>query len=228
MTHDTRTTGRDQAAIRVWDLPTRLFHWGLVALIVAMVATAWRGKLDLHMTLGQIVLALVLFRLVWGFVGNRYARFGSFVAGPVAALRYLASLFSAQNERHVGHNPLGGYAVLAMLALLLLQAGTGLFTSDDIVTDGPLYSKVSGSTSALLSTIHRTSIWVLLSVIALHVCASLFYLLVKKDNLIGPMLTGRKQAGPADDAGGGGHPLLAAIIFALCLAIVFGGIAMVK
>lgn len=213
--------------IRVWDLPTRLFHWALVVLVIAMVATGMTGKLDLHMTLGQVVLALVLFRLIWGFAGNRYARFSDFVAGPMAGLRYIGTLFGRPGPAYVGHNPVGGWAVLAMLALLLLQAGTGLFTSDDIVTDGPLYSRVAGSTSALLSTVHRLAIWGLLAVIAVHLLSNVFYLAVKKENLITPMVTGRKQA-PATADAPGGHPLLALGLLVLCLVIVFGGIRLLK
>lgn len=220
---------RDIIAVRVWDLPTRLFHWTLVALITVMAVTGWTGSLDLHMLLGQAVLALVLFRLVWGFTGNRYARFASFVAGPGRVLRYAASLFSpAGSQRHVGHNPLGGYAVLAMLALILLQAGSGLFTSDDIVVDAPLYHLVPGRVGSQLSTIHRLGIWALVAVIAIHILASLFYLLVKKDNLIRPMVTGRKPAPPNADAGTGGSPVLAAILLLACLAIVYGGVALLK
>lgn len=228
MTTETPSAASGSAIIRVWDLPTRLFHWALVLLVIAMVWTGMTGKLDLHMTLGQAVLSLVLFRLVWGFTGNRYARFAEFVTGPLTCLRYLGSLFSSSGDRHVGHNPAGGYAVLAMLLLLAIQAGSGLFTSDDIVTDGPLFSKVSSSTAALLSTIHRRTIWILLGVIGLHLLANLFYLVVKKNNLIGPMVTGRKLAPRAADAGRGGHPLLALAILAVCAAIVFGGIALIK
>ncbi|MCW0234751.1 MAG: cytochrome b/b6 domain-containing protein [Ferrovibrio sp.] len=213
--------------IRVWDLPTRLFHWGLVALVIAMVWTGWQGKLDLHMTLGQVVLSLVLFRLIWGFAGNRYARFTDFVAGPMAGLRYLGTLFGRPGPKYIGHNPVGGYAVLAMLGLLALQAGTGLFTSDDIVTDGPLYSKVPSSTAALLGTLHRRTIWVLGAVIAVHLLSTVFYLTVKKENLVTPMVTGRKHAAAAADAAGG-HPALALAIFAACLAVVFGGISLLK
>lgn len=220
------------STVKVWDLPTRLFHWALVLLVIAMVWTGWTGKLDLHMTLGQAVLSLVLFRLIWGFTGNRYARFADFVTGPVTCLRYLGSLFSArtefQGDQHVGHNPAGGYAILAMLLLLAVQAGSGLFTSDDIVTDGPLFSKVSSGTAALLSTVHRRTIWILLGVIALHLLANLFYLVVKKNDLISPMVTGRRAAPPAADAGAGGHPLLALVILAICAATVFGGVALIK
>lgn len=211
--------------IRVWDLPTRLFHWILAILVAALVFTGLTGRLDLHMLMGQAVLALVLFRVVWGFIGNRYARFSDFLTAPGAVLRYLASLFRPTGERHYGHNPLGGYAVLLMLALVVLQAATGLFTSDDIVVDGPLYSTVPGSVSAQLGTIHRTAFVVLLVVIGLHVTASLFYLLVKKDDLVTPMVTGRKT-GPAEaDAGRGGHPLLALVVLLICAGVVFGGIA---
>lgn len=228
MTTETPSAASGSAMIRVWDLPTRLFHWALVLLVIAMVWTGSTGKLDLHMTLGQVVLSLVLFRLVWGFTGNRYARFAEFVSGPMTCLRYLGSLFSSSGDRHVGHNPAGGYAVLAMLLLLAVQAGSGLFTSDDIVTDGPLFSKVSSSTAALLSTIHRRTIWILLAVIGLHLLANVFYLVVKKNNLIGPMITGRKAAPAAADAGRSGHPLLALAILVICAAIVFGGIALIK
>lgn len=238
MTTETSTTGSGSPTakpgfepprtIRVWDLPTRVFHWALAALVTGMILTAWQGKLDLHMTLGQVVLSLVLFRLIWGFVGNRHARFADFVAGPMAGLRYLGTLFGRPGPQYLGHNPVGGWAVLAMLALLALQAGTGLFTSDDIVSDGPLYSKVSSSTSALLSTIHRQAVWVLLAVIAVHLLANLFYLLIKNENLVTPMITGRKTAAPASTDAPGGHPVLAAALLAFCLAVVFGGIRLLK
>jgi len=227
MTIETPRTASGSATVKVWDLPTRLFHWTLVLLVIAMVWTGWTGKLDLHMTLGQAVLSLVLFRLVWGFTGNRYARFSEFVAGPMAGLRYLGTLFGRPGPNYVGHNPVGGWAVLAMLGLLALQAGTGLFTSDDIVTDGPLFSKVSGSTAALLGSIHRRAIWVLLAVIAIHLLSSVFYLTIKRENLVTPMITGRKTA-PAALEAQGGHPLLALAILAVCAAVVFGGIALVK
>lgn len=224
----TTAPSAEEISARVWDLPTRLFHWILVVLITVMALTGWLGKLDLHMLVGQGVLALVLFRLIWGFTGNRYARFCGFVTGPAGALRYAASLFSSGSDRHVGHNPLGGYAVLLMLGLILLQAGSGLFTSDDIVVDGPLYHLVSGSTGSLLSTIHRIGIWALVTVIAIHVMASLFYLFVKRDNLIGAMITGRKMAPATADAGPGGSPLLAALLLLVCLVAVYGGIALLK
>lgn len=214
---------------QVWDLPTRLFHWLLVALVTAMFVTGFTGKLDLHMRIGQFTLALVLFRLVWGFIGNAQARFSQFVAMPAKALAYARTLLRPDSGRYLGHNPLGGYAVLALLGLVLLQAGSGLFSSDDIATDGPLYNLVSSSTSAKLSTIHRLSANALLAVIGLHLAANLFYLLVKKDNLIRPMISGLKPDPAGISTGGAGlakgaSNAVALIVFALCLILVFGGI----
>lgn len=211
--------------IPVWDLPTRLFHWALVLLFAALVYTGKMGKLDLHMKLGQVALALVLFRVIWGFVGNGYARFSSFLASPLAALRYGLTLIGRGSAHYVGHNPLGGHAVIAMLGLILVQGVSGLFTTDDIATDGPLYAKVASRTAGLMTSAHHFVINVLFAVIAVHILASLFYLLVKKENLIDPMINGTKLGQPADAAKPGAGPLVALALFGLCLAGVFGGIA---
>ena len=183
--------GKEQV-VKVWDLPTRLFHWLLVALLVVLYLTAEFGKMDVHMKAGYAVLTLVLFRLAWGFLGSRHSRFAAFLTGPKRALAYLRSQFGGPPIVTVGHNPLGGWMVIAMLLMVLLQAGTGLFTTDDILTEGPLYSRVSGATGALLSSIHRLGFNVLVTLVALHVAAALFYRFVKKDDLITPMVTGRK------------------------------------
>lgn len=223
----TNTIDRATEPAEVWDLPTRLFHWALVLLVCLLFYTGLQGKLDLHMKLGQAMLGLLLFRLIWGFIGNRQARFADFIAGPGAAIAYLRSLFGKPGRRYLGHNPLGGYAVLLMLALLLLQASTGLFTSDDIATDGPLYAKVSGAVSARLSTLHRWGFDFLLIVIGLHLAANAFYLLVKRENLIGPMLSGRKVVA-ADQAAAGitksAGVMAALLLFLGCEAAVFGAI----
>jgi len=227
-------TGKaDSRKIRVWDLPTRLFHWLLVILVAAMIGTGLSGRLEQHMVIGQALLALLLFRLIWGFVGNQQARFADFLAGPGAALAYLRGLIGKGGPHYVGHNPLGGYAVFAMLGLLLLQAVSGLFTSDDIATDGPLYGLVSGSVSAQLSSIHRLTIDAIYIVVGIHLLSTVFYLTVKRENLVKPMLTGDKLL-PADEAARvarapqGPGLLAAAILFALCLAAVFGGIALLR
>ena len=183
--------------IPVWDLPTRLFHWVLVALMIAQWWTAEQSStMDYHVWGGYAVLTLVLFRLIWGFVGSDTVRFSDFVRGPVAALGYVKALLRGETPLFLGHNPMGGWSIVAMLILLLVQAGTGLFANDDILIEGPLYAWVSKDTSDWLTTIHRFNFNLLLAVIAVHITAVLFYLLVKRENLIHPMLSGRKHLPP--------------------------------
>lgn len=186
------------STITVWDLPTRLFHWILVALVIAQWWTADSfDTMHYHLWGGYAVLVLVLFRLVWGFVGSDTARFRDFVRGPGTALAYIKALPRGDAPRYLGHNPLGGWSIVAMLVLLLVQAGTGLFANDDIFIEGPLYSWVSKGTSDWLTTIHRLNFDLLLILIAIHLAAVLFYLLVKRENLIHPMLSGCKHLPPA-------------------------------
>jgi len=213
--------------ILVWDLPTRVFHWALAIVVTLLILTGLDGKLDWHMKLGQVALALGLFRLIWGFIGNRQARFIDFIAGPRAIIAYLRGLFGKDGPRYLGHNPVGGYAVLAMLGLVLMQATTGLFTTDDIATDGPLYGKVSSAVSGRLTSLHHWGFNALVVVILAHLAANLFYLLVKNDNLVTPMVTGAKDVDPsvAEPEPKGAGPLVALILFAACLTLVFGGVA---
>jgi cytochrome b len=183
--------------VTVWDLPTRLFHWTLVGLMIAQWLTAQNDStMSYHILGGYTVLALVLFRLIWGFVGSDTVRFRDFVRGPDAALEYVKALLRGETPLYLGHNPMGGWSIVAMLVLLLVQAGTGLFANDDIMTEGPLYAWVSKGTSDGLTTIHKINFNLLLLVIGVHISAVLFYLVVKRENLIHPMLTGRKHLPP--------------------------------
>ena len=179
---------------RVWDLPVRLFHWVLVLLLVVSFTTGKLGGnwLEWHFRSGYCILALVLFRIVWGLAGSDTARFTSFIRGPGHVFRYARSLLGGPPQFHAGHNPMGGLMVVLMLVLLLVQATTGLFVDDDISTRGPLADKVSDATVSLLTRIHRININILLGCVALHISAALFYLFAKKDNLIAPMFTGTK------------------------------------
>jgi cytochrome b len=181
--------------ILVWDLPTRLFHWLLVILVTASFATGkiGGGWMQYHVWSGCAILGLLAFRLAWGFVGGRHARFTVFVRGPGAVLRYARSLLRQGAPRHLGHNPLGGWSVLAMLISLMVQAATGLFANDDIFTEGPLYPWVSKATSDWLTHIHRLNQEIILMLVSVHVMAVVFYLTIKHDNLIRPMITGRKD-----------------------------------
>jgi cytochrome b len=186
------TAGRP---LLVWDLPTRLFHWLLLILVTVSFVTGYLGGLWMryHVWSGCSILGLLVFRLVWGFVGGRYARFSAFVRGPATALRYARAMLRRESSRYPGHNPLGGWSVMAMLTVLLVQATTGLFATDDIFTKGPLYPWVSDATSHWLTHIHMLNQEVILLLVSLHVAAVLFYLIIKRENLIKPMLTGHKQ-----------------------------------
>jgi cytochrome b len=178
--------------IRVWDLPTRLFHWLIVIFVTVSFTTGMVGGnwMPYHLKSGFIIFTLLLFRLIWGFWGGRYSRFNSFVRGPAAVMGYAKTLFRKDSPKILGHNPMGGWSVMAMLAALVVQVGTGLFANDDIATQGPLYGWVSKATSDWLTGIHVFNKGVILFLIALHLSAVLFYLLIKHDNLIAPMVTG--------------------------------------
>lgn len=184
--------------VAVWDWPVRIVHWALVVLIAVSYTTSEIGgnAMTYHMWSGYTILTLLAFRILWGFFGSHHARFTSFVAGPATVGRYVADMVHGRPSRFLGHNPLGAWSVLALLLCLGVQAATGLFANDEIFTEGPLASRVSGDTSSLLTTIHRYNFYVLLGLIALHIAAVLFYLLAKRENLIGPMFTGRKRVSP--------------------------------
>jgi cytochrome b len=209
-------------SIRVWDIPTRLFHWLLVGLVTFSFIT---GKIGLtamryHEWSGFAILVLVGFRLVWGFIGGQQSRFGTFVKGPAAVIRYASSLFRADSKRHIGHNPLGGWSILAMLLSLLIQAGTGLFANDDILTQGPLFDLVSKQTSDWLTGIHRLNQNILLVLVVIHIGAVVFYLIAKRDNLIKPMITGNKHWHQPHDSSWG-NPAIALLLVAVVVAVFY-------
>lgn len=205
--------------VRIWDLPTRLFHWLLLALVFTSFVTGKIGgnAMQWHMWSGYAILTLIVFRILWGLAGSHYALFSTFVRGPrevLAALRGGATPTA-------GHNPLGALSVLALLAVLLLQAVTGLFANDDIATEGPLAKLVSGAFSALATRIHAFNEYVILSLVALHLAAIAFYFFAKRDNLVKPMLTGDKSGidapAAADDRA---TRLRAVLLLALAVGLV--------
>jgi cytochrome b len=206
--------------ILVWDLPLRIFHWALVILVISQIVTVSIGgnAMEYHVLGGYAILALVVFRIIWGLLGTPTARFSDFVRGPRAVLHYAKSLASTEPEQTVGHNPLGGWSVVAMLISLLVQAVSGLFADDEIMTTGPLWKYVSDDTASLLNVIHATNAQVLLILICIHLAAILFYLLRKKENLIKPMFTGSKQL--SDSGGKSLRPLQgtlrALVVLAVC------------
>jgi cytochrome b len=215
----------DHRTVSVWDLPVRLFHWALTGLVAFSFVTAQIGgnAMAYHEWSGRAILTLVLFRLVWGFAGGTHARFGDFLRGPRAVLDYAGSLLRGPARFVAGHNPLGGWMVVVLLLCLLVQAGSGLFANDDVMLEGPLARHVSKETSDLLTGIHHANFALLASLVAVHVAAALLYLLVKRDNLILPMITGRKRPpGGADvPPARGGSALLAAVLLGACAAAVW-------
>ena len=205
--------------VLVWDLPVRIFHWAIVLLLVGLVATGLIGNewLLWHMRMGLAVIALIAFRILWGFVGSRNARFGAFLAGPSRVLRYARS-FRGTHEVHATHNPAGGWMVVLLLLALLVQVTTGLFTNDDILWGGPLSERVSKDTSDALSAVHRRWWWVIVAFSVLHIGAVLAYLAMLRDNLIAPMFTGYKVLPPGaagQDDGAASLPK-ALVLMALC------------
>jgi len=181
--------------LTVWDLPTRLFHWILVALIILQYASGEFGVLSMewHFRLGYATIALIVFRVLWGFAGSGTSRFAHFVRGPRSVLSYLRGSLHGRVKSDIGHNPLGGWSVLLMLTCIAIQAVSGLFASDDLTETGPFAAHVSDATVALMTRIHNIDRWVLLVLIALHVIAVLMHWVIRDDNLVAPMLHGRKE-----------------------------------
>ncbi len=183
------------STVRVWDLPTRAFHWILAAAVVGSVVSAKLGgnAMVWHFRFGYLVLALVLFRVMWGLVGGRWSRFASFIFAPATLLRYLRGQSRPAEHLDVGHSPLGSLSVFALLGILLVQLGTGLLADDEIANLGPLNRFVASETGLLATSWHKEAgQWILIGLVAVHVAAVLGYLLLRKTNLIRPMISGDK------------------------------------
>lgn len=213
------TAEPNAARIKVWDAPLRLFHWMLAVLVTVSIVTGLAGTdyLHWHVRSGYAILALLLFRFAWGFAGGTFARFSNFVRGPGTVLDYLRG----RGSRTLGYNPLGGLSVLAMLSVLLLQTATGLFANDDIYTEGPLARLVSKETSDFLTTVHKYNYPVICGLIALHLSAIAYYFVVKKENLLLPMIHGWKRAAAAPAGVRAGSLGLAAVLVAAAAAVVW-------
>ena len=199
--------------VPIWDLPTRMFHWVLAGLVGFSWWTAETHRDDLHIWSGVAILTLLIFRILWGFVGSSTARFANFVRGPRAVFGYLRG-----DWRGIGHNPLGAMSVIALLGLLVVQVGLGLISSDDDgLVEGPLAPLVSYATSNWAVDLHETLFNVLLSLIGLHLAAILFYRLRGK-GLIGPMVTGKGAVEPGMEPMRRGKTWIAI----LCLIVAIG------
>ncbi len=211
----------DTQRIRVWDLPTRVFHWALVLLVVASFVSGKIGgnAMVWHGRFGLAILGLLSFRLLWGLIGSTYARFLSFLPTPNAVIAYLRGQW-----RGLGHNPLGALSVFGLLGLLAFQVSSGLFANDDIAFRGPLYALVSSEFSERLTGWHKLSVNLLVLLVLLHLAAIGFYAHAKKENLVRPMLTGWKEVAPEEGppaTGGGPLAFIVALVFAV--AAVYAG-----
>jgi cytochrome b len=213
--------------LRVWDLPIRIFHWTLVALVVFSFTTGKVGGswMEWHMRSGYTILALLLFRLAWGLVGSPTARFAGFIAGPRAAYRYARETLAGRHAFSAGHNPTGGWMVVFMIVILLAQAASGLFADDEIATQGPLAAKASNALVAKMTSFHKYNEWTIAAAAALHVLAVAAYQWGLKVDLIGPMWHGWKvvppQYRPAGSERAGAMLVLAVVILAAAGAAVY-------
>jgi cytochrome b len=220
---DDTTRARSTTTVPVWDGATRLFHWAIVVLALFSWLMAETDQLDWHRRSGYTILTLLLFRLAWGFVGSETARFRSFVRGPAAILGYARHFLTRRPSHTIGHNPMGALSVMGLLALLLLQTGTGLFSVDtDGVESGPLAGLISYNAGRTAAHIHSFVFTLIQILVVLHVAVILFYAFYKRENLVGPMISGRKTvpgtAVPPARASTG----TAIVVLAIAAAIVYG------
>lgn len=212
-------TPAGERTVRVWDFPTRLFHWLTVALVAGAYFTQRFNWIGLHVRLGEALLALVLFRLLWGCFGSETARFRSFVASPASAFRHLRHVLRREPDTQVGHNAAGGWMVLLLLALLLVETLTGIYVYNEVADEGPLSAIVPASVANAISWLHAFGWDLLFAAVVLHVCAIAIYAVAKGHNLTGPMLTGRKRL-PASMRPPSRAPLWLATLLLVCAAIV--------
>jgi cytochrome b len=205
--------------MRVWDLPTRLFHWLIVVLVAGLYVSRKLHEMPLHMLLGYAMLALLLFRLVWGFAGSDTARFRCFLVSPLAGLRHLARWRVREPDTQVGHNAAGGWMVLLLLLLLAVQVGSGLCAHDREHNAGPLAKYAGDVWGERLSLVHSVNFNIILAAIALHILAVASYAVFKRQNLIRPMITGKKRLPAVTRAPRMASPLLALLVLAAAAAV---------
>ena len=201
----------------MWDIPTRAFHWFLAISLCASWATAEAGFewIDTHDFLGYCALTLVLFRILWGVTGTRYARFSDFVKGPGTVAATVPKLFSRNPGTDVGHNPIGGWSVLVFLLLVGIQAGTGLFISDDVLHSGPYHHVISSSLAGQLAQIHHLNSTAIQVFVVIHIVAIAWYRWGKDTALVGPMISGRKALDDPAQSIGSSQLLKALAVFAV-------------
>ncbi|GEO80337.1 hydrogenase [Pararhodospirillum oryzae] len=201
-----------------------MFHWSLVALLILLYITGENidSLGEIHMFLGRVTVALVLARVIWGFVGSETSRFANFVKPPQEILAYIKSVRSGEHWTGLGHNPAGAVMMLGLLALMLLQGFTGLFSYDDgAIVGGPFHDMVSEDTAKIFTGLHETIFNLAVLLALVHIAAALFYKFVKKDDLIHPLVTGVRPTLPGAVEPKFASPVLAVGLFVGCLVVIF-------
>jgi len=222
----------DSHFVKAWDLPTRLFKWLLVLLVVlAWVSNKYGGAVPLwHKANGYAILVLIVFRILWGFAGSSTARFGAFLKGPRGVLSYAAALIKQKRQPYLGHNPLGGWMIIMLLAALGLQGVLGLYAADEdrLIIEGPLAKTVSEAAVDGAAHFHRLGFDLIVCLAAIHIAANVLYDLAGKSGLIRAMISGRKLKAayidqPSLVTAGRGTALLC---FIAAVTAVFGAIVL--
>lgn len=210
--------------IKLWDAPLRIFHWTFAVAVVAAITTGWLGGglMIWHGRLGLLVLGLLVFRLLWGFVSSTYARWSRILCAAFGVKSYLQG-----NWREAGHNPLGALSVLAMLGLVGFQVVSGLMSTDDIAFKGPLYALVSSDTSNWLTGLHRQAKWLLVGIIGLHLAAIAWHVLARRKPLVAAMIKGRARREHPDQEDAKGGSLVAAVLVVLLAVGAVWGVQLV-
>ena len=181
--------------VLIWDLPLRIFHWLFACTVIASWYTSDQDNdlIDIHMKLGYLALGLLIFRISWGFVGTKHSRFSSFFPTPSRLRLYINDLRTNQVKSTSGHNPLGSLMVFLMIFLISLQAISGLFINDDVFSSGPYYDSVSKEVEKIMFFLHHNVFDFMIAAIGMHLLAITYYVRVKKQSLIRPMITGKKS-----------------------------------
>ncbi len=224
MNTDTDKTVLAERDIPVWDMGVRFFHWALVVLVVTSFVTVKIGgnAMTYHVWSGYAILTLLIYRILWGVAGGTHARFTSFIRGPGAVIAYMKGMFDRkQHGSSLGHNPMGALSVVAMLLVLLFQAGSGLFVNDDIAFEGPLYRFVGKEVSDKLMSLHQLNQRIIIGLVALHFAAIAFHWFYHRENLVRPMITGVKRVAGAVGNSRHGSTLLALVLLGLSAAAVY-------
>jgi cytochrome b len=208
--------------MRVWDAPTRLFHWAIVLLLITSYVSVKTDRMSLHFLSGYTVMTLLLFRLVWGLIGSETSRFRQFLRSPVEAFSHLAQFGDREPDREIGHNAAGGWMVLLMLVVLIVQVSTGLFAGDPVEGGGPFVEQLAAPTQKLLDRIHSFNFNIILGLAGLHIVAVFAYAIVKRHDLVRPMVTGKKRLPATMRQPRFVNPLLAALVLAGAAVCVWG------